>query len=60
MTLQQDLLKAKWQKCTYDFCNGEGICEADRDYPCPECYKGIKSQIFENERVKIDYDCEKW
>ena len=52
MTIRQQLIKVEWNKCTYTFCNGEGVCEADRNYPCPECYKGIQPQVFENEKCE--------
>ena len=37
---KQPLIVIEGKDCTYTFCNGEGICEADRDYPCPECKNG--------------------
>ena len=34
------LITIEGKDCTYTFCNGQGICEVDRDYPCPECKQG--------------------
>lgn len=42
-----------FEKCDYDFCNGEGLCEADRDYPCPYCKHGYKIPFKDYEIKKV-------